>query len=779
MDSHNTTFDFNNMSHEETLSILKQHNIILTINEALTIQNELLQRPPSLAECVLWSIQCSEHCSYKTSRSHLKKLITDGPNVILGAKEDAGIVCIAKDDHGRRYGVAISHESHNHPSQIVPFEGAATGVGGNVRDVCCMGAEVIAIADSLRFGSINNHKTLWIHEGVISGIASYGNALGIPNIGGDVYYDAAYNDNCLVTVVSLGIVREDKIIHSYVPQHDENYDLILVGKATDNSGFAGASFASIDLKEEEKEQNRGAVQEPNAFLERHLLKATYELFKLLKEKNLLSKVAFKDLGAGGIACASVELAESGGYGAEIDLDKIPVSVNNLPPSVILCSETQERFMWAVPTDITPIILNHYNKTFELPSISELAQATVIGKIKNDKNYIVRYQGAEIVNAKAADITKGIIYNRPTKPTSKKLTEPKLPVPQNFSETFFKLLSHENIASRIPIFETYDKQVQGRSIIEAGVADAGVLQPFNSDEYPIEIRKTGIALSTDHNPRYCKIDPYWGTINAVIEAARNIVAVGATPQAITDCLCFGNPEIPEQMHEFTMSIKGLNDACHALPLKNHPDHPLPVVAGNVSFYNESKNGAIPASPMISCLGILTNINKTLTLHFKQTDSLVIMIGERKNECGGSAYYSLFNELGANLPKPNLKTIAAEINVIIDAINDNLLLAAHDISDGGIAIALAKMSFENEIGVNVNIKGSLPNNIKLFSETGGFALEITKEKLTLFEKLCKRYKIPLEIIGQTTNDKRIKLQSCIDISIDKAKECWHNGLREKLL
>jgi phosphoribosylformylglycinamidine synthase len=328
----NQTFNFANMNRDEITSTLAENNIVLTIDEALTIQQEMLKRPPTLTECLLWSIQSSEHCSYKSSRQYLEKLPTDNSDVILGPKEDAGIISVAKDHQGNRYGIAISHESHNHPSQIVPFEGAATGVGGNVRDVCCMGAEVIAVADSLRFGNLKNHKTHLIHDGVVSGIASYGNSLGIPNIGGDLYYHDNYNDNCLVTVTTLGIVREDQIIHSYAPKNAAGYNLILVGKATDNSGFAGASFASLELTEEKKEQNRGAVQEPNAFLERHLLKSSYALFKILKEKNLINQVGFKDLGAGGIACASVELADATGYGAIINLDDIPVSMQNLHPS---------------------------------------------------------------------------------------------------------------------------------------------------------------------------------------------------------------------------------------------------------------------------------------------------------------------------------------------------------------------------------------------------------------------------------------------------------------
>ena len=574
--------DFTDLSEKQVRDKLSEYNIPLTPDEARKIQNEMLGRAPSLAELVLFSIQGSEHCSYKSSRIHLKQFVTDGPDVVLGAKEDAGVVAVATDNKGDRWCVVMSHESHNHPSQIVPYEGAATGVGGNVRDVMCMGAEVIACTDSFRFGDINSNKTKWIHEGVVAGIAGYGNPLGIPNIGGDIYYHDGYNENCLVTLVTLGIVREDDLIHSYAPKNADNYDLILVGKPTDNSGFGGASFASLELQEEKKEQNRGAVQEPNAFLERHLLKSTYALFDKLKKDGLIDRVGFKDLGAGGVACASVELAETAGYGAEVWLDRVHTGMDGLHPSVYLCSETQERFMWVSPPELTEMIIKHYNKTFDLSGVSSEAKASVIGKIQNNKQYIVHSNGELIIDAPAEQVTKGFLYDRPYKDPKRTFKEPDIPCPSDLNAVLIRLLGHENIASRRAVYEAYDKQVQGRTIIEAGHADAGVIAPFNSDDYPTEIRKIGIALSTDHNPRYCQIDPYWGAVNAVAESVRNIAATGATPIALTDCLCFGNPENPEQMWEFVEAVRGISDALKPLRLKDASENSIPIIAGNVSF-----------------------------------------------------------------------------------------------------------------------------------------------------------------------------------------------------
>ncbi|HBD7143917.1 TPA: phosphoribosylformylglycinamidine synthase subunit PurL [Legionella pneumophila] len=774
------TLDFSSLNREEIEKLLRDYNLNLSVDEALTIQNEFLKRPPTISECVLWSIQGSEHCSYKSSRIHLKQFNTSGPHVILGAKEDAGIVSVAQDKNGYRYGVIVSHESHNHPSQIVPYEGAATGVGGNVRDVCCMGGEVIAVADSLRFGDIKRARTHWIQEGVVSGIAGYGNPLGIPNIAGDVYYDPAYNENCLVTVVTLGIVREDHIIHSYAPPEAENYVFILVGKPTDNSGFGGASFASTVLEEDSQEKNKGAVQEPNAFLQRHLLKANYSLFQLLREKNLIDRVGFKDLGAGGVACASIELAEAGGsYGAEIDLDKVPTGMPGLMPSVILCSETQERFMWVVPPDLVDTILKHYNDTFALPQVSEGACAAVIGKIRTDGLYVVNYKGRELVRAKVPDVTKGIVYNRPHASSQKQNTEPVFLPPDDYNQILLQLLAHENIASKEPIFEMYDKQVQGRTLIQAGWADAGVLQPFNESKYPEEIRKTGIALSLDQNPRYNKIDAYWGAVNAVVESVRNITAVGATPVAITDCLCFGNPEKPEQMREFVDSVRGISDACAAVHLKDYPQSTLPVIAGNVSLYNESVKGAIPPSPMISCLGTLPDIDFAITFDFKKSDSLLILIGERKDECGGSVYYQLHNQLGSNVPKPDLSLFNREIHAVSSAIQHGLVNAAHDVSEGGVAVALAEMSFKNSLGVAVQINGELSADKLLFGETGGFILEIDKQHKAAFDKLVAQYQVPYMVIGHTTEQPILQMNSVINLPVEEARQAWENGLRERLL
>ena len=770
--------DFSRLESDAIQTKLAELNIPLTPEEAMKIQNEMLGRAPSLAELVLFSIQGSEHCSYKSSRSHLKQFTTEGPDVILGAKEDAGVVSVATDHEGHRWCVVMSHESHNHPSQIVPYEGAATGVGGNVRDVMCMGAEVIACTDSFRFGEINRNKTKWIHDGVVAGIAGYGNPLGIPNISGDIYYHEGYNENCLVTLVTLGIVREDHIIHSYAPKNADGYDLILIGKPTDNSGFGGASFASLELEEKKKEQNKGAVQEPNAFLERHLLKSTYALFNILKEKNLINNIGFKDLGAGGVACASVELAETSGYGSEVWMDKIHIGMENLHPSVYLCSETQERFMWVSPPELTNFIVDHYNTAFDLPGVSAGSMASIIGKIRNDGQYIVHNGNEEIVNAPAKDVTEGFLYNRPFEQRETTFVEPNLSEPLDYNQVLLNILSHENMASREPVFEQYDKQVQGRTQMETGVADAGVMAPFNSEKYPSEIRDVGIALSTDHNPRHGLINPYWCGVNSVVEAMRNVAAVGTTPHAITDCLCFGSPENPHQMWDFVESVRGIAEACHAITLKDNPDHPTPIIAGNVSFYNESKSGAIPPSPIVSCLGRIQDVNKIIPMHFQKSDSIILMVGERKDELGGSVYYSLYNELGINLPMPDLKEVKNQIFALNNCIEKRLVLSCHDIADGGVASAVAEMTFGNEIGCDIKIINDLRTDKTLFSETGGFVLELSMNNIEAVQSIFSNYGIELIKIGSTNNSGVMIFNSVVKLSVKKVKDAWTNGLREKL-
>ena len=777
-----TYFKFSEMTDKEIEKLLSENKIGLTIEEAKKVE-DILGRAPTLTEAILWGIQGSEHCSYRSSRRFIKTLPTDAPNVILGPVEDSGVVEIAKTKDGDRYGIVMSHESHNHPSQVVPYEGAATGIGGIVRDVTCMGAKVIGTLDPLRFGDTKNNE--WcriISEEVINGIGGYGNPIGVPNFGGDLYFDESFNDNCLVNVVCIGLVKESEIIHSYVPEKaaKENWDIIIIGKPTDKSGMGGAAFASITLDEDDKEANKGAVQEPNAFLKRHILISTYDLFKKLKEGDNLDKVGFKDMGAGGNTCASVEMVEHFDLGAEIDLEKIHTALDDLHPSVIACAETQERFCWMCHPSLTQMIVDHYNKTWELPKIAANAKASHVGRVK-EGNYTLNYQGAKVCDAPAKDITEGLQYVRKYSAPEKSFKEPEIPK-TDLTETWLKLLSSENIASREAVYERYDKTVQGITVKGPGIADAGVLAPL-IDEKDEDIKYTGVAIKADGNARYGHISPYWQSANALCECLRNIAAVGAVPQALTDCLNYGNPEKEEQMWELVEGIRGLKEAAESIHLKEHPNSPTPYISGNVSLYNESKNGSINPSAIVACVGTMKDFRKAREMQFKQPDSVLILVGERKDECGGSEYYRLFNEYGKNIPMPDFTEVQNQIYAITDTIDEELVLRAHDISEGGIAVTLAEMTMRGDVGCNVDLSGTgnIPTDKKLFTETGGFVLEIDKKDLKSVEEILKKYDINFFNIGTTTANSTIEItdgETRVLLPLDKAKKAWHESLRGKI-
>ncbi len=773
------TLDFSNLEKDAIRALLKEHHLALTADEALQIQNRILGRPPTLAECVLWSIQGSEHCSYKSSRTHLKQFVTEGPNVILGPSEDAGIVEIARDKSGTRYGLAASHESHNHPSQVVPYEGAATGVGGNVRDVCCMGAKVVAVGDSLRFGDVRLPRSKWIQEGVVAGIAGYGNPLGIPNLCGDVYFDPGYNDNCLVTVLTLGAISEKGILHSHAPADAEGYSLILVGKPTDNSGFGGASFASGELDEKEREKNKGAVQEPNAFLERHLLKATYALHKILFDRGDIARVGFKDLGAGGIACASVEIADAAGCGAEVEVEKVHVGMEDLPPHVILCSETQERFLWAAPADLTDLILEHYNQTFALPEVSTGAKASVVGRIRGDGLYRVTWHGKTLVEAKASEVTKGIVYDRefvlPIRPETEE-HEQTVSV-DSISRELLELLGHPNIASRRPIFECYDKQVQGATEIEAGCGDAGVFRPFIDPDWPEEIRGTGAVMSLDQNPRHNRIDAERGAAWAVVEAYRNVCATGGRPVAFTDCLCYGNPEKPDQMGQFVAGMRGVASTAGGLHLIDHPGSPIPIIGGNVSLYNESQGQPIPPSPMIACLGRMPDASRAVPFGFRHSGSRVYHIGEFCRTLAGSLFLEQKGITSPTIPAPDLSEIEKTSQAVVTAIESGWITACHDVSDGGLAVALAECSIPNRIGLRVPDGDHLKDLAVLFGEFGGYVGEVPEESSEAFERFCTELRVSVNHLGSTGGD-RFQLGDSVDLTLAEICDTWENGLRNIL-
>lgn len=815
------TLPFSKMSDDEVKACLTTYRIGLTVEEARKVE-KMLKRAPTVTEAVIWGIQGSEHCSYKSSRRFLKAFPTTGKHVILGPREDSGIIAIIDGPKGKRWGLVLSHESHNHPSQIVPYEGAATGVGGCVRDVVCMGARVIGSLDSLRLGDVKSDETRAIATEVIRGIAGYGNALGIPNLGGDTVFDDAFNKSCLVNVVSVGILREDEIIHSYVPGEagKEKYEIIIVGKPTDRSGFGGASFASVVMEEEDKEQNAGAVQEPNPFLERHLLASTYALFDWLAREKKLDKVSFKDLGAGGNVCASVEQVAPVGLGAVVDLDKIHTAITGLPAEVIACAETQERFCWICHPSLTKHILKHYNETWDLPCVAEGARASAVGTVTEDGMYTLLHKKEKVCHAKSADITSGLQYVRPTKEPVAVHKEPAISCTGatvkagkkafSLEEIFTAMLSHPSHASKSRVFRHYDKNILGNTLIEPGEADASVIMPLlDIERYEIdgvhpgwkedlseEDAYTGVAIACGGNGRYGRISPYLQGLSAVVENVRNIAAVGALPRAITDCLNYGNPEIPEHLWALEQGVKGISDAAKGLAVDGEA---IPVVSGNVSLYNATKEGPIDPSANVCVVGVMPDARKAVDMRLKEIGSTLYLLGARKDECGGSAYYQILEMLsgskrnallGANVPNPDLPQALTEIRFAAEAVRAGLVLSAHDMSEGGLLLALYEMTLPQrgiggQIGIAADIgdiSAGVRTDTALFSETGGFVFEVDDESNEAFQKLGAKHGVAFSMIGKTQADPTLAIKRSgtmlIELSLPALRNVWQHALERAL-
>ncbi len=746
----------------QVAAILKDNGLNLTVSEARRIA-ELLGRDPTIVELTIFNTMWSEHCSYKSSRKILAEYLpTKAPNVVMGPGEDAGIIRYAPADDGDFHCVVIAHESHNHPSQVLPVEGAATGIGGIVRDVYCMGADVVGVLDPLRFGDPegkDGRQSIAIARGVVDGIAQYGNALGVPNLGGDIVFDEGYDENCLVNVVAVGTVRESRILRSRVPEEaaDKPYSIILVGKPTDDSGFGGAAFASEDLAGEE-EANRGAVQVPDPFLKRVLTVANRKVLDLAEERGL--PIGFKDLGAGGIACVTSELADSGGFGVKIDLDKVNTASGKYPPAVVSCSETQERYSLAVPDELVEDILRIYNEDFELPHIYHGAGAFVIGRVTNQKTYSIESEGEIVCEAPVEVITTGISYDRGSVPRRRLFEEPEWMEGRSLRDDFLKLLSSPNIASKNHVFRHYDSEVQGRAVLRPGEADAGVISPLPG-------RKVGLAVSVDGNPRYGSIDPYRGGALAVCEAARNVAAVGAVPSTITDCLNYGNPEVQEVFWEFVEGVRGIGDACRGIGLLSHEGQPLPVVSGNVSFYNQGESGkAIPPSPVIACVGVVEDYSRCRSIQFKEEGNAVFLIGDIEDELGGSEYYRvIYRTLGANVPEANFVRERNQIRTAIEMHSLGWIMSCHDTGQGGLLTALAEMALggggKGELGFTLDVGEfdhlGLPVEKILFSETGGFIIELPPGIEREVLAVCARNRVTLTKLGHVAQHRNLEIVS----------------------
>ena len=696
----------------------------------VTLLIELLGRPPGMPEAVLFGILWSEHCSYKSTRHLLKRLPTAAPQVVLGPGEDAGVVSLPSPCADLV--LVLAHESHNHPSQVLPVEGAATGVGGIVRDVACMGAEVVGVLDALRFGDPGSGVVPRdVTRGVVKGIADYANALGVPNLGGDAVFDRRFDRACLVNVMAAGIAPRDGVLRSRVPEGPGPWAFVLVGKPTDESGFGGAAFASATLKDEDR---RGAVQLPDPFLKRVLSVANQEAFARLRAEGI--SAGFKDLGAGGVACATSELAAAGGRGAHIALETVHRVDRPVPPEVLLCAETQERFCWVVPASFAPALCELYNVEFALGAVHPGAGASVIGVALDELVYRVTWDDEPIVDVPVEAITRGRSVTRPAR-----RRPPAAPFKARRAESdphaaLLVLLGSPNLCSREYLYRHYDSEVQGRTWLRPGEADAVVIQA-DAD------RPLGIAFAVGGNPYWCDSDPELGARHAVAEAARNVACVGGRPWALTDCLNFGDPSDPGVMGDLEVTIEGLAVAADALGGLATHGSPLPFVSGNVSLYNQSGRDAIPPSPIVMCAGVVKSVTTAVPSGLTRAGDFLIVVGEPRDELGGSAYArEVLNQRAGAPPSLDLPREARLQEIAVLAAEGRWATAAHDVSDGGLAVALAEMvmgaAHERGLGAEVDL-GVFETTVALalWSERPAIVFEVAPERAArLFQAARER-------------------------------------------
>jgi phosphoribosylformylglycinamidine synthase len=717
---------------------------------------ERLGRDLTVPEAFLIDVAFSEHCSYKSSRRFLRGLLPPlAPHVILGPGEDAGVVDLGPSG-APGWALAVAHESHNHPSQLLPVEGAATGIGGIVRDVYCMGADVIGVLDGLRFGDLdgpNGEIARNVARGVVRGIWEYGDALGVPNLGGDLAFDPCYDDNCLVNVVALGIVPISRIIRSRVPEdaRREPYEIILVGKPTDRSGLGGASFASKVLDADAADSNLGAVQIHDPFLKRVIVEATKAVCELIAKRRCA--VGFKDLGAGGFGGASSELVLAGGFGAAIDLDNLPAAEAEPNPAHLLIGETQERFVWALPSRIVPEVLRIYNEDFDLPGIYPGACAAVVGRVIPEKRYEVVWRGEKVVDLPAAILEESPVLERPTRPRAIAREAGDLREPSDWREFLLAFVTHPALCSRAHVYRHYDAEVRGEALIRPGEADAGLCRPIPGSH-------VGIAVALDGNGRWCDLDPRNGTAAVVCEAVRNIVSLGAHPLTLTDCMNFGSPEEPECLWEFEESLRGMRDACVGLGLAGDPAHAIPVVSGNVSFYNQSSGGKrIRPTPVIACFGAIADWRRAVRPRLLQPGNGIRIVGALDRAWGGSPALDILGGYGA-APRPDIGEERGRIYGVLAAIEAGLVVSCHDFAEGGLLMATIESLIREEgptgRGAALDLSElPLPPIEALLSESGGFLIEVAPGNESGLERVLRGHGTRSHRIGTVIDTARIEV------------------------
>ncbi|MFI5370038.1 MAG: phosphoribosylformylglycinamidine synthase subunit PurL [Candidatus Eisenbacteria bacterium] len=707
--------------------------------DEVTRLTELLGRTPTWAEAVLFGILWSEHCSYKSTRHLLKRLPTRAPQVVLGPGEDAGVVALPApcDDTV----LVLAHESHNHPSQVLPVEGAATGVGGIVRDVGCMGAEVVGVMDALRFGHpvTDGVQARDIVRGVVRGIADYGNALGVPNLGGDVVFDDGFASNCLVNVMAMGLAPRDGVLRSRVPEGPGPWVFVLVGKPTDESGFGGAAFASGELGGDDQ---RGAVQLPDPFLKRVLHVANAELFRVLRERGI--PAGFKDLGAGGVACATSELAAAGGRGADIVLDDVHRVGRAVPPEVLLCAETQERYCWVLPESFAAEACAVYEERYALGGVYPGAGARVIGRVRDEGVFRVTWHDEVLVDCAVEAITAGRRVTRPSRrrPPAAPLTRARADL--DVRAALLQVAGSWNGCSREYLFRHYDSEVQGRTWLRPGEADAAVIRVHPA-------RAPGVAFAVGGEPAWCAADPELGARHAVAEAARNVACVGARPWALTDCLNFGHPEDAGVMGDLEATLEGLAVAAEALGGLAARGEPLPYVSGNVSLYNQVGRRAVPPSPIVMCAGVIPDVTTAVGQALGRAGDFLVLVGDVRDTLTGSLYAREVLRVSGTAPPPlELDREARLEELAVLAAAGRWVRAAHDVSQGGLALTLVEMLLASSTGDGLGLEVDLasleaPADVALFGESPAIVFEVAPARAAALFQAAREHRLTAWPIG----------------------------------
>jgi phosphoribosylformylglycinamidine synthase II len=729
---------------EVTLKLVKEHGLNAEEYEMI---RKILGRKPTYTELGIFSVMWSEHCSYKNSIALIKTLPRDGECLLAKAgEENAGAV-----DIGDGLAVIFKMESHNHPSAVEPYQGAATGVGGILRDIFTMGARPIACLDSLRFGELSSPRVRYLFDGVVRGIGDYGNCFGVPTVAGEVYFEESYTGNPLVNAMSIGTVKVDQIARAKAA--GKGNPVLLVGASTGRDGIHGVTFASEEISEK-SEERRPSVQIGDPFMEKLLLEASLEIIR----EDLI--VGIQDLGGAGLTCASSETAARGKSGIELDVSLVPVREEKMIPYEIMLSESQERMLVIAKKGNEGKVQEIFKK-WGLHSV-------IIGQVTDDKMLRVKNHGEVVAEIPASSLVLGggaPVYVREKKrpdylEEANKLNLTEVPVPKDLNHTLLQLLGSPNIASKKWVYEQYDTQVRTGTVVGPG-SDAAVLRLRKANK--------GLATSTDCNGRYCYLDPRTGGRTAVAESARNVVCAGAKPLAITNCLNFGDPYDPEVYWTFAECVAGMGEACRALN--------TPVTGGNMSFYNEDPERIVYPTPVIGMIGLIEDLKHVTTMSFKEEGDVIVLLGKNKEELGASEYLKIIHNLvKGKTPELNLEIEKDLQGACLDMIRAGIVRSAHDCSDGGLAVALAEccVASPQHLGAAIKLDQDMRADTLLFGESQSrIIISLKPEHLPKVKKIAGDHQVPLSVIGKVEGH-NLKIEGMIDLPVKELADVYEHAI-----